>query len=216
MIKVILADDHNLVLEGIRSLLEKESGIKIAGEARDGLEAIKLASETKPDIVVLDVSMPNLNGIEAASEIRKVSPDSKILALSMHTDKRFVKKMLEAGASGYLLKNSAGSELIQAIETVYKGRTYLSQEIMDSLVRDYSSGHDVREKRLLPELSVRESETLKLLAEGKSIKDIASLLNISVKSVEVYKKQIMEKLNLHNLASLVKYAIREGLTDLED
>jgi len=215
-IRVLLSDDHRIMREGLRSLLEKEPDIKVVGEAEDGYSTIELARKLKPQVVVMDITMPDLNGIEATHQITKEMPDIKVLALSMHNDQRFVERMLKAGATGYLLKDCASEELVGAIRTVLSNQTYLSPSIADVVRRDYLSqrrGADISVSYVLTE---REREVLQLMAEGKNTKEIASRLQVSVKTIETFRQHIMQKLNLHSLAELTKYAIREGLTSLED
>ncbi len=215
MIKILLADDHRLLIEGLRPLLEKQGNIKVVGIAMDGLEAIDLTLKHKPDIILLDISMPRLNGIDAARKILAERPDTKIIMLSMHADKRYIQTALQIGARGYILKESAAQEVIEAIDSVNKGELFFSLSVRDQVLRDYVKW--IRDNRNITEspLSGREREVLQLLAEGKSTKDIAALLYVSVKTIESHRKQIMDKLNLHSIAELTKYAIREGLTRLE-
>jgi DNA-binding NarL/FixJ family response regulator len=202
--------------EGLRSLLEKEPDIELVGEAEDGRSTLKLASRLKPQVVVMDISMPDLNGIDATRKLLEKLPSVKVLALSMHTDQRFIEGMLRAGATGYLPKDCASEELVRAIRTVLSNQTYLSPSIADVVRRDYLSqrrGADISVSYVLTE---REREVLQLMAEGKNTKEIASRLQVSVKTIETFRQHIMQKLNLHSLAELTKYAIREGLTSLED
>ena len=215
-IRVLLSDDHRIVREGLRSLLEKEPDIELVGEAEDGRSTLELASRLKPQVVVMDISMPDLNGIDATRKLLEKLPSVKVLALSMHTDQRFIEGMLRAGATGYLPKDCASEELVLAIRTVLSNQTYLSPSIADVVRRDYLSqrrGADISVSYVLTE---REREVLQLMAEGKNTKEIASRLQVSVKTIETFRQHIMQKLNLHSLAELTKYAIREGLTSLED
>jgi two-component system response regulator NreC len=213
-VKIILADDHNIMRKGLCSLLEKEPNIEVIAEAENGRETVKLAGELNPDVVIMDISMPDLNGIEATRQIRQVMEDVKIIALSMYSDRKFVTGMLQAGASAYLLKDSAFDELSLAIETVMKGQTYLSPKIAGTVVQDYMSRLTQEEDSVFSSLTDREREVLQLLAEGKSTKEIASDLFVSVKTVETHRQHIMNKLNLRNIPDLVKFAIREGITEL--
>jgi DNA-binding NarL/FixJ family response regulator len=213
-IKILLADDHEIMREGLKSLLEKQGDITVIGQAEDGRTTVRLARELSPDIVIMDISMPDLNGIEATRQI--VSRDSriKVIALSVHSDKRFVIEMLHAGASAYLLKDCAFNELVNAVRAVIANHSYLSPEIADVMIKDYK---DILSKKPLSAFSIltnREREVLQLLAEGKTTKDIAARLNVSVKTIETYRHQIMDKLHVHSLADLTKYAIKEGLTSL--
>jgi two-component system response regulator NreC len=216
-ISIIIADDHRLLREGLRCMLEKQSGLKPVAEADDGRTTVKLVERLKPDVVVMDVSMPDMNGIEATRQIKKEFPSVKVIGLSMHADKRFVTEMLKAGASGYLLKHCAFEELGLAIRTVAGNRIYLSAEITGVVIEDYMQAVQNGKKHVSNNgetLSNREREVLQLLAEGKSAKDIAARLNLSVKTVETHRQNIMEKLHLFSIAELTKYAIAEGLTEL--
>ena len=213
-IRVLLADDHKIVREGLRSLLEKEPGMKVIGEAENGRRALSLARELSPDVVVIDVAMPDLNGIEATRQLMTRSPGVRVVALSMHSDRRFVAEMLRAGASGYLLKDCAFEELAQAIRTVAEDQTYLSPRIAAPVIKDYVNRLSVSYSSAYSTLTPREREVLQLLAEGKTTKEIASRLHISVKTVETHRRKIMGKLDIGSIAELTKYAIREGLTPL--
>jgi len=214
-IRVLIADDHTIMRAGLRSLLEKEDQIEVVAEAENGRRAVQLAVEHKPDVVVMDVSMPDLNGIEATAQVLDSLPDAKVIALSMHTDKRFVMGMLRAGASGYLLKDCASQELANAIVSVKSNKKYLSPDIAGVVIEDSLYGVQQEEKTVSSLLSAREREVLQLIAEGWSTKQIASHLYVSVKTIETHRRQIMRKLDLHNIADLTKYAIREGLTSVE-
>jgi DNA-binding NarL/FixJ family response regulator len=214
-VKIILADDHRIMREGLRALLEQQSGMEIIAEAEDGRTTVDLAHEFKPDVVVIDISMPDLNGIDATRQIISAAPHIKVIALSMHSDRKFVREMLSAGASGYLLKDSAFEELGTALAAVLNNQTYLSPKIADTVVRDYLGKIDTTESRTSPSLTHREREVLQLLAEGRTTKEIASKLCVSIKTIETHRKQIMEKVGLNSVAELTKYAIREGLTSLE-
>ena len=213
-IKIVLADDHEIVRSGLRSMLEKQSRIEVIGEAKDGRTTVQLTEKLRPDVVIMDISMPDMNGIDATYQIVSMGLDVKIIALSMHTDREFVAEMLKAGASGYLLKDSAFKELKHAIQTVYEGHVYLSPKIADAVVRDYVGNLSDSNASVFNLLSSREREVLQLLAEGKSTKQIAADLFVSVKTIETHRQNIMKKLNLYNVPDLVKYAIRQGLTHL--
>ncbi len=212
-IKVILADDHKIMRDGLRSLLENEPDIEVVAEAEDGRIAVQQVQELSPDIVLMDVSMHNLNGIEATRQIVARHPDVKVLALSMYSDKSYVAGILSAGASGYLLKDSAFDELFKAIRVVISGQFYLSSSVADIVTKDYvrylSSASDSSARSVL---TPRELEVLQLLAEGKSKKQVSLQLQMNVKTVETHRQNIMEKLDIYNIAELTKYAIREGLT----
>jgi DNA-binding NarL/FixJ family response regulator len=214
-IKILLADDHKIVRDGLRALIEKEPDMAVVAEACDGRTTVRKAKELMPHIIIIDISMPDLNGIEAARQIMSNTPNTKIIALSMHSDRRFVMNMLEAGAAGYLLKDSAFEELSMAIKTVLSGKPYLSPAIAGVVVEDVMRHSSQKTSRAKIELTPREREVLQLLAEGHTTKHIASQLNVSVKTVETHRRQVMEKLDTHSVAELTKYAIREGLTSLE-
>ncbi|MDO9043038.1 MAG: response regulator transcription factor [Desulfocapsaceae bacterium] len=211
-LKVIVVDDHKIVRDGLCSLIEGLFGYTIVGWAENGRQAIEVARQEKPDIIIMDVSMPEMNGIDATSSIMEEMPFCKIIVLSMHSDKRFITGALQAGASGFLLKECAFQELNQALDAVQKGQTYLSPKIAGTVVHDYR-------RRLLSEakeenLTTREREVLQLIAEGRSTKEIADKLFVSIKAIEGRRRRIMEKLQISTVAGLVKYAIREGLTEL--
>ena len=214
-VRIILADDHKIMREGLRALLAKQKEIEVIAEADSGRGVIELCSQLHPDVVVIDISMPDLNGIDAARQITREAPDIKVIALSMHSDKKYVKEMLAAGASGYLLKDAAFEELGMAIATVLKNKTYLSPQITDTVVKDYVNENVPQDSIASTALSAREREVLQLIAEGKSTRDIAAKLYVSVKTIETHRKQIMDKLGLNSIAELTKYAIREGLTSVE-
>ena len=215
-IRVLIADDHKIMLAGLRSLLEKQPDFDVVAEAGNGRKAVQMAQENKPDVVVMDVSMPDLNGIEATTQIIESLPATRVIALSMHSDKRFVMGMLRAGASGYLLKDCASQELATAIYQVAGGKKYLSPEITGVVIDDFLLGTASEEEATAASpLSAREREVLQLIAEGWSTKQIASHLYVSIKTIETHRRQIMKKLDLHSIADLTKYAIREGLTSIE-
>jgi DNA-binding NarL/FixJ family response regulator len=215
MTRVLLADDHRLLVDGLRPLLESRGNVQVVGVAKDGLEAVDLASKRKPDIVILDISMPRLNGIDAARQMLRNRPGTKIIMLSMHSDRRYIQESLQAGARGYILKESAAKEVIEAVEVVQRGELYFSRSVRDEVLQDYVDLIRGSKGASPSPLSPREREVLQLLAEGKSTKDMADILNVSVKTVESHRKQIMDKLGLRSVAELTKYAIREGLTQLE-
>lgn len=213
--RIMLVDDHQMFRDGLRPLLERTPGHEVVAEAGDGHAAVRLAAELVPDVVVMDVSLPGLNGIEASRQILAANPAVKVIILSMHADRRFVTATLKAGAVGYVLKESAYNELITAIQAAVRGRTFLSPPIQDLVVQDYAALTRQDGDSAFTRLSGREREVLQLLAEGCSTKEIADRLNVSVKTVETHRKQVMDKLNLHSVAELTKYAIREGLTPLD-
>lgn len=214
-ISIIVADDHQVMREGLRLLIDDQPDMEVVAEAKDGRQIVELVREHRPDIVLMDIGMPHLNGIEATRQIRETYPQTRVLALSMHSDKRMVSGMLAAGACGYLLKDCDFSEIAQAIRVVAAQRTYLSPRVADVVVEDYIQRVSGDQPSAFTILTPREREVLQLLAEGGATKTIASQLHISVKTVETHRRQIMEKLNLFTVADLTKYAIREGLTSLK-
>jgi DNA-binding NarL/FixJ family response regulator len=214
-LKVLLADDHRIMRAGLRSLLEKESDMEVVAEASDGRTAVRLAREVSPDVVIVDITMPDLNGVEATHQILSESPETKVVALSMHSDEQFISGMLKAGASAYLLKDCAADELVQAIRAVLAGETYLSPKIASIVVEDYRRELSKDQLTKAPELTAREREVLQLVAEGETSKRIAAQLHVSVKTVEAHRQQIMDKLGIHTVAGLTKYAIRKGITSLQ-
>lgn len=219
-IKIVLADDHKIVRDGLRIMLEEQPDMEVIAEAEDGRTAVRLARELKPHVVIMDISMPDLNGIEATRQIVADESGIKVLALSMHSDSRNVWKMLGAGASGYMLKECAFEELAQAVHVIMKKHIYLSPRITTVVVEECKPnmpqpGQEEKTLSSSDVLTAREREVLQLLAEGKSSKEIASHLEVSIKTVETFRQHIMSKLNLHSVAELTKYAIREGITTLE-
>ncbi len=214
-IRVILADDHMIMRQGVRAMLEKEPDMEVVAEADNGRTAVELTRKLQPDVIVMDLTMPDLNGVEATRQVVAEYPGVKVLALSMHSDKRYVAGVLGAGASGYLLKDCALEELVRAIHAVVANQTYLSPGIAGIVVEGYIAHLPATESALMSNLTAREREVLQLIAEGKTIKEIASTLHVSVKTVETHRQQIMNKLDIYSVAELTKYAIREGLTALE-
>ena len=213
-IKILLADDHTIMREGLRCLIETESDMKVVAEAADGRTAVRLAREVSPDVVIIDITMPDLNGIEATKQILSEAPNIKVLALSMHSDDHFVGGMLKARASGYLPKECAAKELIEAIRAVMAGGTYLSPKVASILVQGYRRKLSRDQVTSTKALTAREREVLKLVAEGETSKGIAARLQVSVKTVEAHRQQIMDKLNIRTIAGVTKYAIQEGITSL--
>jgi DNA-binding NarL/FixJ family response regulator len=213
-VKIILADDHQLMREGLRTLIEKELGMEVVGEAGDGQAVVQLARETLPDIIIMDVGMPGLDGIDATRQITSEFPSVKVVALSMHSNKLFVMDMFEAGASGYLLKECAFAELATAIDAVRVNEVYLSPKVA-GIVLDGHMKRPSAEPNSTVVLTEKECEVLQLLATGKSTKQIALQFEKSVQTIDAHRRRIMDKLGIDNLAELVKYAIREGLTTLE-
>lgn len=215
-IKVFLADDHAVVREGLTLLLDTQAGITVVGEAADGRKAVRQVERLCPDVVVMDIAMPGMNGIEATAQIRNICPSTQVVILSMHSSAEHILRALRAGALGYLLKESAGKELIQAVQTVYGGRRYLSRQIAESAIDDYISGSPATQaKNLLESLSSREREVLQLVAEGKSSTEIAEVLYLSPKTIETYRSRLMHKLGISDLPGLVKFALQQGLITLE-
>lgn len=214
-IKILLADDHKITRQGLRSLLEKEPDMEVVAEAEEGRTAVRLANELKPDVVIMDVSMPDLNGMEATRQIVNRLSAVRVIALSMHSDTLFVTEMLKSGVRGYLLKDCAFEELAGAIRSVVEGKTYLSPSISGLVVNGYLNRLSTPQTAGSEVLTDREREILQMIAEGKTTKQIALKLHISVKTVETHRRQIMNKLNIFSVAELTKYAIRKGLTTLE-
>lgn len=219
-ITVLIVDDHQIVRDGLRSMLSREMDIEVRGEAENGREAITMARKLRPQVVVMDIGMKELNGIDATRQLVEELPDTKVVALSMHCDRRYIADMLAAGASGYLVKDSAFDELALAIRTVTQGRRHLSEMIADVVLDDYINRMNdeapVRSSGKSRALSPREREVLQLVAEGQSTKEIAAELHLSGKTVETHRRQIMDKLGIFNIAGLIKFAVREGLTGLDD
>jgi len=213
-IRVFLADDHDVFRQGLSSLLSIEPGIEVVGEAGDGRSALAGILAGKPDIVLMDVTMPGLNGIEATRQLRKGAPKTRVIALSMHSGQRFVGEMLQAGASGYLSKKSDAEEVVKAIRAVAEGEIYLSPSISGCLVRSYLEEAQPQGGAAVRALTPREREILQMFVEKKTTKEIAAELKLSLKTVFVHKERIMEKLGIKTLAGLTKYAVREGLTDI--
>ena len=214
-ITVLLVDDHRITRQGLRALLDENSEIEVVGEAESGRQAVEMAEKLKPSLVVMDIGMPDLNGIEATRQIVSMLPLARVIALSMHSDRQYVAKMLEAGAKGYLLKDCAIDELEKAITAVVSGDTYLSPKIAGVVIKDYVVRLSASQAVAESALTDREREVLQLLAEGKSTKEIAFDLNLSGKTIETHRRNIMDKLGFHSLAEITKYAIRQGLTTLD-
>lgn len=209
-IHILLADDHNVVRRGLRLLLESQPGFKVVAEAADGRQALAQAEATNPDVVVLDIAMPNLSGIEAAQQMIAAWPGIAVVILSMHSDEGYVLRALKAGAKGYLLKDSAEGDLIEAIKAVSEGKTFFSPEVSRMLVEDYV--REIRARGVEDSyelLTAREREILQLIAEGKSNKEVAARLNLSLYTVETHRRNLQDKLNLHSLAELILYAVRK-------
>ena len=213
--RVLLVDDHAMIRQGLSSLLEKQPDIEVVGSVEDGRKAVDIARELAPDLVIMDISMPNLNGIDATRKIIGEMGDVKIIALSIHSSRHFVAEMLKAGASGYILKECLFDELVEAIKTVLNGGTYLSPKITGVVIDDYVKRLSTQYQPEGPVLNEREREVLQFLSEGKSTKQIAVQLHVSAKTIESNRRNIMDKLGINSVAELTKYAVREGLTPLE-
>ena len=219
-IRVIIVDDHALVRAGFCSLLKNLSGIQVVAEAEEGYEALRLIKEKKPDIVLLDLSMPGLNGIEVAFRISKEFPEVRTIILSMHVNEEYVLQAMRVGAAGYLMKDSKSEELDLAIKTVASGKTYLSPPVSQKVIEEYikqplKSGSIAHKTGVYERLTPRQREVVQLITEGFTSKEIAKKLNVSVKTIDTHRTQIMERLNIHDIASLVRYAIRMGIVKLD-
>lgn len=214
-ITILLADDHKIVRDGLRALLENQPDMKVIAEAENGRTAVQLARQKRPQVVIMDISMPDLNGIEATRQMIRELPDIKVIALSMHSDRRYILRMFRAGAVGFLLKDCAFEELVSAINTAIADQPYVSPSIAGVIIQDFVRSGSQISSSAIDVLTAREREVLQLLAEGWATKEIASHLHLSVKTVETHRRRIMEKLGLHGIAELTKYAIREGLTSLD-
>ncbi|MCL6477097.1 MAG: response regulator transcription factor [Peptococcaceae bacterium] len=212
--RIILADDHRILREGLQALFKNKTGMEVVAEAKDGREAVRLARDFSPDVIIMDISMPGLNGIEATRRIIAEHPKIKVVALSMHSSRRFVVEMFKAGASGYLLKDCDFEELVYAINTVMDDQLYISASISSIMIKDYVHTLKSYDYSVYSILTPREREVLQLIAEGKTTAKIASLLSLSEKTVETHRRQLMHKLNLYSVAELTKYAISEGLTSV--
>jgi len=213
-LRIIIADDHSILRDGLRALLEKQPGMEVVAETDNGRTLLKLAREILPDVVIMDIGMPELNGIDATRQLVAEIPGVKVIALSMRSDMRAVKEMFMAGSRAYLSKDSAFEELAQAVRTVVRGQVYLSPEVAGPVMENYIHHLIAATDSVSTVLTPREREVLQLLAEGKSTRQSADLLHVSVKTIEFHRQQIMNKLSINNVPDLVKYAIREGITSL--
>ena len=214
-IRIVLADDHAIVRHGISRAIQQHEDIEVVGQTSDGLSTIDMVRELQPDVVLMDIAMPDINGIEATRQIVRDHPDVKIIALSMHSAKKFITEMLKAGASGYLLKDCEFEELVNAVREVISGKTYISPAIADVVVENFIRSSEEQGSSAFSSLSNREREVLQLMAEGNTTKQIGLLLHISPKTVEAHRLRVMNKLDIDNVAQLTKYAIQEGLTSPE-
>ena len=215
-IRVFLADDHTVVRQGLRAYLDAEADIEVVGEAGDGREAVEQISDILPDVAVIDIGMPELNGIEATEMIEELCPDTRVVILSMHATNEYVFRALQAGASGYVLKESAGRELINAVHAVRKGHHYLSQKISDQIITDYVKQREAAKPQSpLDGLSERERQILVHLVEGATTREIAESLSLAPSTINTYRSRLMRKLNVRDPASLVRFAIQHGLTEVE-
>ena len=214
-IRILLADDHVIFREGMRSLLAREPDIEVVGGAENGRETVRLARELTPDVVVMDITMPDLNGMEATRQIKKEIPDTKVLCLSMHSDRRYVLDMFRAGVSGYLLKNCAYKELSQAIHSVAANQVYISPQIAHIVVNESIAQQPPAESSVQSILTPREREVLQLIAEGRNTKQMALSMHLSTKTIEAHRRRLMKKLKIRSVAELTKYAVSEGLTSPE-
>lgn len=221
-VRVVLADDHTLVRGGIRALLQTLPGVNVLAEANDGREALQLVDQLRPDVILMDIAMNNMNGLEATARIAREYPRVKVIILSMHTNEEYVLKALRSGASGYLLKDAALSELELAIHSVARGETYLSPPVSKHVIADYMRRVGVPATQVVPEasplerLTPRQREILQLIAEGHTTQEIAEILSLGVKTVETHRAQLMERLDIHDIAGLVRFALREGLVPLDE
>jgi len=215
-IRVLLAEDHTIVRKGLRALLEDQPGIEVIAEAEEGRKAVRLAEQSRPDVVLMDFSMPGLNGLEATRQIKERVPGAKILVLTRHTNQEYVDRILEAGASGYLVKKSALEELDIAIQAVHRGDSYLDPTISANIIHGYLEKSKVKNRDRYSQLTPRQREVLQLIAEGRANREIAAELNVSVKTVENHRASLMETLDLHSTAELTQYAIRIGIISLDE
>jgi len=214
-IRVLICDDHTILREGIRLLLNSQVDMQVVGEAMDGRDAVAKAHALKPDVILMDIAMPSLNGLEATKQIRRDDPNAHVLVLTMYESDEYVAQMLEAGATGYVLKKVAGSQLVYAIRAVYQGEAFLYPSITKRLVEDYLRRIETGQERALSDtLTDREREILQLIAEGHTSKKIADLLNLSIRTVQNHRAHVMQKLGIHDRGDLIKYAIQKGIIEL--
>jgi DNA-binding NarL/FixJ family response regulator len=214
VLRILVADDHEVARKGVRSLLEEQSGWEVCGEARDGREAVDQATQLRPDILLLDIGMPNLNGLDAARQILASDPEARILILTIHDSEQVVREVLAAGARGFLLKSDAGRDLIAAVEALQNRRTFFTSKVAQMMLDGYLRPYDERENSQQQVLTPREREVIQLVAEGKTTKEIANALNLSVKTAETHRTNLMRKLDLHSVADLTLYAVRNGIVQI--
>ena len=212
-VRILIADDHKILRDGLESLLQKEATFDVVGTAGNGREAMKLTAELQPDVLILDIGMPELNGIDTAQQVTREFPEVRVIGLSVHTDPLYVERMFQNGAVGYLPKDCAADELVAAIRKVMSGGTYIGKSLSDTILRRFVSGSPRTRPGKIDQLSVRERQVLQLLAEGHSAKESAERLNISAKTIEVHRKNIRQKLGISSIAELTKYAVRMGITE---
>ncbi|MFL7891571.1 MAG: response regulator [Anaerolineales bacterium] len=213
-IRILLADDHRILREGIRALIEVQEDMQVVGEAEDGQETLKMVSQLNPDVVVMDIAMPLLNGLEATRQIRRDYPQAKVLILTMHENEEYIRQVLKAGALGYVLKDAAARDLLGAIRTVHQGEAVLSPAITRLVIEDYLRWGDIRPEDTTNGLTTREREVLQLIAEGYTNKEIAEILSLSVKTIQSHRTNLMNKLDLHDRGELIKYAIQKKIIDI--
>ena len=216
MLRILIADDHEVARRGIRALLESHAGWEVCGEAKDGRESVDLAAQLNPDVILLDIGMPNLNGLEAARQILAITPDAAILILTMHDTDLMVREVLRAGARGFLLKSDAGRDLVEAVEALQQNRTFFTTRVSQMVLNGYlgrENSEDGEEENSENVLTTREREVIQLLAEGKTSKEVAVALSLSVKTAETHRTNLMRKLDLHSISELVRYAIRNKMVE---
>jgi DNA-binding NarL/FixJ family response regulator len=214
VLRILVADDHEVARKGVRSLLEEHAGWEVCGEAKDGREAVDMANQLKPDILLLDIGMPNLNGLDAARQILAIDGEARILILTIHDSEQVVREVLAAGARGFLLKSDAGRDLIAAVEALQNRRTFFTSKVAQMMLDGYLRPYDERENAQQQVLTPREREVIQLVAEGKTTKEIANALNLSVKTAETHRTNLMRKLDLHSVADLTLYAVRNGIVQI--
>jgi DNA-binding NarL/FixJ family response regulator len=214
LLRILIADDHEVARQGIRSLLENHAGWEVCGEARDGREAVEFASQLKPDVLLLDIGMPNLNGLDAARQILTIIPEARILILTIHDSEQVVREVLAAGARGFLLKSDAGRDLVAAVEALQNRKTFFTSKVAQMMLNGYLRPHGESDASGQCVLTPREREVIQLVAEGKSTKEVATALSLSVKTAETHRTNLMRKLDLHSVADLTLYAVRNGIVQI--